>query len=985
MKRIFYVLVGMVLLMGLYTTTLVARVSANTQSHATLQDENTQNNQQTTTQEASTQETGTQERASSDVVEALRLAYLSQTTLNGYDVDNQNLIRSVLLATESLKRAPRPEGTLALQNGLNLLPRLVREWPDALADPLISPDDKWLIFNVVDEIDDQNRSLEPIVWRLLPRDSFESTADFEIRPAFALPLESASQDHFFSLDSQWLYTQSDDTLLIWSMADGNTFASIGATVNEINGTLHLSEDGHRLTLVNDTAAITWDTSNLPEILEFPPIPKIADTGALEASQWIVSPTGQHVALIGEDDPTIRVFSTETGQLHHTFEQSQPPSTALFSPDSQFLVTDDFVADEDKTSEDETSEDELAEGETTESKGIVWVWDLVTGDVYAQIQLLLPDRVLGNRLPILLALSPQANWLTIRTFGAQTKSGDTFVFAFPPGDNPLETTFTIEDAVEQSLSSGDSLGIPAQFSPDDRWLVNHDGCIQKICPKQFRAEVSEWQLPPSRPATRSAFQLQLPGLIADSFSPDSRWLRTTSRGTTSVWSVQSERPTEMARVPARAANFSPAGRWLLTTPFDGPLQLWSAAIGKQWQTLQHEGVVAAMALSHDGQWLATGGYDNVVRLWALDTGALRAELSHDEIDVDELHLGITGIAFSPDGRYLASQNDSGDIRLWDMSLLNRAIRQLARSQPDSFPLTTDAPITQFTARAAVSLQFSADGRWLTADGLAWDMTTREQVMDNDEVVFMEDFLLDAQLAVDGGRVWSLAEDTFGETISEVIDPDSPSTTSLYSTKFHPDGTVAAALDINNHVILWDVATGDIIHRLAHPGSIGEIRFSASGRWLVTDRIDGTVTVWDTKTGDPMYTHRHQGWVLSATYADRWLATAGGDGLARVYDLETGEELSRFQHHVGIQRILFLSGQSQDATSPRDTAPRDTAPTDTAPQIITSDGDGFIRLWDWEPDVLLAQACAHLPRNFTELEWAQYFGDEPYRETCEFGGR
>src|SRR6266480_3269294 len=82
---------------------------------------------------------------------------------------------------------------------------------------------------------------------------------------------------------------------------------------------------------------------------------------------------------------------------------------------------------------------------------------------------------------------------------------------------------------------------------------------------------------------------------------------------------------------------------------------------------HSGEIRQIAWSPDGRILASGSNDNTIRLWDAQTGqALQTLSGHSET--------VLSIAWSPDGRILASGSDDQAIRLWDAQT-GQALRTL----------------------------------------------------------------------------------------------------------------------------------------------------------------------------------------------------------------------------------------------------------------------------------------------------------------------
>jgi energy-coupling factor transporter ATP-binding protein EcfA2 len=294
-------------------------------------------------------------------------------------------------------------------------------------------------------------------------------------------------------------------------------------------------------------------------------------------------------------------------------------------------------------------------------------------------------------------------------------------------------------------------------------------------------------------------------------------------------------------PALAAQLSLAAYQLVpTTEARGSL-LSIAADPYATRLTGHTTGLTRVAFSPDGRTLATASVDGISRLWDISNPHQPHPLSTLTGHTAE----VWSVAFSPDGRTLATGSTDTTARLWDI-----------RDPRLPLPLST---LTGHT-NAIWSVAFSADGHTLATgsdDGISrlWDLTDLRQPHPLSTLTGHTSRVWSVAFSPDGRTLATASRDTTARLwdLSDLRQPHPLSTLTghtadVLSVAFSPDGRTLATASADNTARLWDLP-GPIM--VGHTGTVRALVFSPDGHTLATGSNDHTVRLWDIR--DPSQPH------------------------------------------------------------------------------------------------------------------------------------
>lgn len=450
----------------------------------------------------------------------------------------------------------------------------------------------------------------------------------------------------FSADGQQLAAASEDRIIrVWEVATGHERGSLQGHTDRIHDLAWHPGGAPRLVSAGwDTSARVWDTNTFQPVI-------LLNDHADQVTALAFSPDARVLAC-ADSAPALHLWDPEAGTALGVLKDHDAAIRALaFSPDNRHLAS----AGDDR---------------------VIHLWD-------PQQKRQLSGRGGAGFHRSSLALNSDGTRLVSNCGGACLQVWD-----------------TASGCVAVEMEGADFRENIA-FSPDNRWIAGADA----------DNSVQLWDAASGK--RHAALQGQKGSVTALAFSPDSKLLASASGSDGMLWLWDVDARATVLVIPEAADNcliealaFHPQGKllaiggidWLATGGSDGATCLWD--LEQRCQIVALDGGIIDLAFHPAGRLLATVSLQDSIFVWDIDAREVAMELLCQPD-------GLTRVAYSADGKWLASGGDSGMIRLWradngapvSMNRLDTQVKALCFSPDGRYLYTGNGNTTSFQLEAA----------------------------------------------------------------------------------------------------------------------------------------------------------------------------------------------------------------------------------------------------------------------------------------------
>ncbi len=401
-----------------------------------------------------------------------------------------------------------------------------------------------------------------------------------------------------------------------------------------------------------------------------------------------------------------------------------------------------------------------------------------------------------------------------------------------GDEEFWSTFEFGSIHEFELRKGGLDFYQINLAPIEQ--LKAEAKLKTPIVTEAVTDLSSYQLPNQLLQTLKGHK---GNVLSVALSPDGKTVASGSKDKTiKLWEVSSGDLLQTLRAhrgTVQALAFSPDGTFLASGSEDNTVKLWNIEEGKVKETLKEppesfltnlieilkgeqknllileDHKVFSVAFSPNGERLAAGNWNRNIMLWEVHSGTvlqlINGRFKHfwePKGDDRGGHTNsVNSVAFSPDGRTLASGGFDKVIKLWDVE--TGTLLKTFKGHGD----------------AVLSVTFSPDGKVLASG--SYDKSI---------------------------KLWEIVSGKILQTMRG-------HQKAVTSVNFRPDGQILASGSFDRTVKLWEVNSGQLLDTLkGHKDYVNAVVFSSDGHLIASASGDDTVKLWAAERHDK---HSHTG--------------------------------------------------------------------------------------------------------------------------------
>lgn len=447
----------------------------------------------------------------------------------------------------------------------------------------------------------------------------------------------------------------------------------------------------------------------------------------------------------------------------------------------------------------------------------------------------------------------------------------------------------------------------------------------------------------------------------SFSPDSRFVAVSSGDRTArIFGLQKRtqgdfEAREFLRIAAgqniSAIRYSPDGQSLVTGDEKGDTTVWSLSVPFESGKISE---IEAMQYDPENRYVLvkTENYLADVRL-------------SDNQEIARFAGGTSSVVFSNSGERFAFVDHDEKIQVCDTAS-GRVLQSLQTSAEIPLAFSQDETQLLLATRGEHVKQLNIQSGEVK---LFDSPVVKDDVAVSSNGKFLATIAAqDNQKEADQQRPLEIFDLEQGQKVGAIV-----SSAFIPRIVFSANNNYLATNIDSSTVVIWDLKNRRELRRFTIEDALNELTFSKNSNYIAST-AGANAFVWNVSTG-ALTTLKHESGFFKTisfsndsksvvtTHSEVFLSSAR---LVEIWQLSSGERQSRISMEQAVSGAIF-------------------GPNDDRVILFEESADDPIakqaRFLPWKSDDLITEACKRVGRNFTTVEWTQYMGNEPYRQTCE----